>query len=314
MKQPIQIFFIGFLFCFLLFFPKETLDSSRTGILLWFDSLLPTLLPFLILSQLLLKTSLLDSLQKVLSPIFRKIFRCSSHGIFCMICGFLCGYPVGARLIALQIQDRKLTLREGQYLLSFCNNVSPIFCISYGIHYGIGSAKTLGYLLIIYGSALLFGFLTRPKNPFPLCGDTKKQTPSADSLFQLIDVCIIDSFLILIKLCGYLVLFSILSAGILWIFPDCPTPLFAAIASILEITKGLSLISQMPSGTLRSAMGVAALSFGGICCLMQTNSVISETGLSLQKYFLHKLLISCLALFLYCFFLWSFRFSINCWS
>lgn len=312
MKRTLPFFIIGFLFCFLLLFPKETLESSRTGILLWFDSLLPTLLPFLIVSQLLLKTTLVDSFLKILSPAFRWLFHCSDHGIFCMICGFLCGYPVGARLIALQIQDGKLTLREGQYLLSFCNNVSPVFCISYGILYGIGAAKTFAYLLSIYGSALIFGMLTRPKTPFPLCGDAKKQTSSTETLFQLIDVCIIDSFLILIKLCGYLVLFSILSTAIFWLYPDCPESLHAAITSLLEITKGLSLLRQLPVGSLRSCLGIAALSFGGLCCLMQTHSVISGTGLSLQRYFFHKLFISALSLLL--FFLWNFLFSINGWS
>lgn len=312
MKRTIPLFIIGFLFCFLLLFPRETLESSQTGILLWFNSLLPTLLPFLIVSQLLLKTSLVDSFLKILSPAFRRIFHCSDNGIFCMICGFLCGYPVGARLIALQIQDGKLTLREGQYLLSFCNNVSPVFCISYGILYGIGSTKTFAYLFSIYGSALIFGILTRPKQAFPLCGDAKKQTSSTETIFQLIDVCIIDSFFILIKLCGYLVLFSILSSAILWISPDCPDILRIALTSLLEITKGLSLISTLPAGSLRSFLGVFALSFGGLCCLMQTHSVISGTGLSLQRYFFHKLLISVLSLLL--FFLWSFLFSVNSWS
>ena len=312
MKRTAPLFIIGLLFCFLLLFPRETLESSQTGILLWFNSLLPTLLPFLIVSQLLLKTSLVDSFIKILSPAFRWLFHCSSHGIFCMICGFLCGYPVGARLIALQIQDGKLTLREGQYLLSFCNNVSPVFCISYGILYGIGAAKTFPYILCIYGSALLFGILTRPKTPFPLCGDAKKQTSSTETLFQLIDVCIIDSFLILIKLCGYLVLFSILGSAIFWISPDCPKILHIALTSLLEITKGLSLISKLPVGIPRSFLGVFTLAFGGLCCLLQTHSVISGTGLSLKQYFLHKLLISGIALLL--FFLWNFLFSVNCWS
>lgn len=314
-KKLIPLIFLCILFSFLLVFPNQTLEASKSGLLLWFDSLLPTLLPFLIVSQLILKTSLANTIQRFLGPAFRRLFHCSSEGAFCLICGFLCGYPVGARLIALQIKDKRLSLSEGQYLLSFCNNVSPMFCISYGILHAIGSKHSLPYLSIIYGSALIFGLLTRPKQA-PVCSiENKKQTSSAENIFQLIDVCIIDSFLILIKLCGYLILFSIITGGILMILSDEFIYTAPAVGAFLEITGGLSMISKLPVGTARQALGVAALTFGGLCCIFQTNSVIAETDLSLKKYIFHKAVTTAIALFLL--FLWSFfcrSFSIDCWS
>ena len=312
MKKIVPFIIIAILFFFLLFFPQISLDASKTGLLLWFDTVLPTLLPFLVLSQLILKTPYIHYFQKFLGPIFKRIFHCSEEGAFCAVCGFLCGYPVGARLISLQMQDGILEQKEGQYLLSFCNNISPMFCISYGILYAIGSENILIYLLIIYGSAVLFGFLTRPsKNSLPT-SKTKKQTSSAKNIFQLIDVCIIDSFLILIKLCGYLILFSIISHGILYFLPEHNLYLNAAITAFLEITNGLSHIAKLPSGILRSAFGVTALSFGGLCCILQTSSVISDTALSLRKYILHKTITTCIALVLFfCFYFWSSIFTIN---
>ena len=314
MKRTVPFIVLGVLFYFLLVFPVQTLEASKTGLLLWFDSLLPALLPFLIVSQLILKTSLIDSIKKLLGPVFRHLFHCSDDGTFCLICGFLCGYPVGARLIALQIKEERLSIAEGQYLLSFCNNVSPMFCISYGITQAIGSEKVLPYLLIIYGSALLFGFLTRPSSLPEENRRVKKQTPSAENIFQLIDVCIIDSFLILIKLCGNLILFSIISKGLLMLIPVYSIYIAPTLTSFLEITGGLNFVSKLPLGLWRSAIGVAALVFGGLCCIFQTNSVISETRLSLKTYILHKTLTTVIALLL--FFLWSFfsSFSINGWS
>ncbi len=304
MKKILPLLFLSILFSFFLVFPEQTLTASKTGLLLWFDSLVPTLLPFLIVSQLLLKTSVVNWIQNLLGPVFRKLFHCSEEGAFCLLCGFLCGYPVGARLIALQIKEQRLSLTEGQYLLSFCNNVSPMFCISYGIRQAIGDTRTTPYLLIIYGSALLFGFFTRPGTLPGTCLKTKKQTSETETIFQLIDVCIIDSFLILIKLCGYLILFSIISKGLLMALPLESIYTAPVLSALLEITGGLSLISHLPHGFIRSALGVIALTFGGLCCIFQTNSVIAETGLSLKKYILHKTVISIISLFL-CF-LWSF--------
>lgn len=303
MKKSIVPFVLCMIFGFLLLFPLEALTASKEGLLLWFDTLLPTLLPFLILSQLILKTSVIDSLQKFFAPIFCRLFHCSSNGAFCVLCGFLCGYPVGARLISLSIKEHRLELSEGQYLLGFCNNVSPMFCISYGILKGIGTTQIFPYLCIIYGSALLLSLILRPKHFSISHSKTKKQTSSPENVFQLIDVCIIDSFLILIKLCGYLILFSLIQKGLSMILPATPflTPF---LASILEITNGLSAISKLPPGTIRSAMAVMALSFGGLCCIFQTNSVIADSGLSLKKYTLHKILTALFSVF-FCF-LWQF--------
>ena len=305
MKKILPLWFLCMIFFFLLLFPQQTLEASKSGLLLWFDALLPTLLPFLIVSGLILKTSLSDYFQKCLGPAFRRLFHCSDGGAFCLLCGFLCGYPVGARLIAMQIQDEQLSLEEGQYLLSFCNNVSPMFCISYGILQTLQTSNYLPYLFCIYGSSLLFGFLSRPTEFAPNSDfSTKKQTSPAENIFQLIDVCIIDSFLILIKLCGYLILFSIFQKALFLLLPNANLYFKAILALILEITSGLSNVKAISYVPLRSLLVVGGLSFGGLCCIFQTNSVISAAKLSLKKYVLDKVLITALTLFLY--FCWNF--------
>lgn len=310
LKKIFGIFLFSFLFLFLLTCPQIALEASRQGLILWFDTLVPTLLPFLVLSQLILETNLSNIFERILAPFFQKLFHCSKEGAFCALCGFLCGYPIGARLISLKIKEEHLSVSEGQYLLSFCNQVSPMFCISYGIQKGIGSQQLFPYLLLIYGSAFFFGVLTRPKiseNPVKIL---KKQTSSPKNLFQVIDVCIIDSFLILIKLCGYLVLFSIFNRCISLLLPE---PVSLVFSIVLEITNGISLISTLPLGMLRTLLGVFCLSFGGVCCLFQTNSVIAQSGLSFRQYCTHKLLNGLVTLLLCCFFFLC-SFAINSWS
>lgn len=314
MKKYITLSLLLLLFLYILFFPLPALTASKNGLLLWFDTLLPTLLPFLIISQLILKTSVIDFFQKILGPVFTKFFHCSSAGAFCALCGFLCGYPVGARLIALQLKEQKLNLAEGQYLLSFCNNVSPMFCISFGILNTIGTKNIFPYLLIIYGSSFLFGILTRPKEQLVSNQTIKKQTPPVENIFQLIDVCIIDSFLIMIKLCGYLILFSLFHNILFSIFLNSNMYIQSLLASVLEITNGLAFIKELPWGMSRTILAIFALTFGGLCCIFQTNSVIAESGLSLKKYILHKCIITAIALFFYFFWQFFFNHAANCWS
>lgn len=299
MKKFIIPCFLASLLSFFLLFPKETLDASRQGLLLWFDTLVPSLLPFLIISQLILKTEASTYIERILSPLFQRIFHCSTNGACCILFGFLCGYPVGARLIALEIEEKRMDLSEGQYLLGFCNNVSPMFCTSYGILYAMGLRRVAPMLFLIYGSALLYGVLTRPSRTDSTFIKSKKKTPKSENLFQLIDVCIIDSFYILIKLCGFLILFSIISKAIFLFLPKGDY-INVAIGCLLELTNGLSLASKLPLSALRAGYCIAALTFGGICCILQTNSVIGATGLSLKLYVQQKIHIMLLALFLFC--------------
>ncbi len=301
MKKILLFFSCISIFCLLLFFPEITLNASRKGLALWYDTLIPTLLPFLIISQLLMQSNLIEFFQKPLAPVCRYLFHISESGIFCILCGFLCGYPVGARLITLQIREERLSADEGQYLLSFCNNVSPMFCISFGIRFAMGCSNPLTALLAIYGAPILLAVMTRPKLPAK-ASNTKKQTPMPANIFRTIDICIIDSFSILIKLCGYLILFSILIHTLHAWLQNRGSSLLTVLACLLEITNGLSMTAVLPRGLFRELLGILALSFGGLCCICQTNSVLEYSNLSVKTYLKAKLITTLLALFLYSFF------------
>lgn len=283
MKKTLPILGSFFLLCLFLVFPQLTLEASRKGLLLWFQTLLPTLLPFLILSQMILKSNFLHFL---------------SPSIFCIFCGFLCGYPVGARLITISVKDGQISKQQGQYLLSFCNNVSPMFCLSYGLIYALDLSHVLLELLCIYGTPLLYGLLCRSRHRSQK-NVQKIQIPIAENLFSFIDTCIIDSFLIMIKLCGYMMIFSILAKlGQQFLFPhsDLGSALFL---SFLEITNALAQIKELPAGFLRQLLGIFSLSFGGLCCMMQTYSALNGSGLSFRTYFIDKLKITLCTLLLY---------------
>ena len=91
----------------------------------------PERTPFMITSNLLIKTNLVYFLSKVLHPLFGRLFHVSSSGCYAILIGFLCGYPMGAKTISDLILSNQISVQEGRYLLSFCNNTSPMFLLSY---------------------------------------------------------------------------------------------------------------------------------------------------------------------------------------
>ena len=119
------------LFFTMLLFPETVFQGACNGLLLWYQILIPTLFPYLIVTGLLLKTDGAAVVSRLLFRPFHLLFGTSFYGSFAVLSGFLCGYPMGAKIIADLLLQGKISLEEASYLLSFCNNASPSFIITF---------------------------------------------------------------------------------------------------------------------------------------------------------------------------------------
>ena len=76
-KKFLLILLFACAFLYLLCRPQAAPASVRSGLLLWYRSVVPTLLPFMLLTGLLLRLRLLEPLlpflQRCLAPIFAKL-------------------------------------------------------------------------------------------------------------------------------------------------------------------------------------------------------------------------------------------------
>ena len=98
LKNILLVCGVFFLLGFLLMHPAESLVCAKAGMTLWLNTLIPTLLPFIILTGILTR---IDNIQKILSPLesyFRVLLGVSSWGGYVFLLGMLCGYPLGAKL------------------------------------------------------------------------------------------------------------------------------------------------------------------------------------------------------------------------
>ena len=151
----------GLLFIFLLLTnPVNSISLVNTGLSTWYKHMIPSLFPFMVLSGILLRTGISRQLSNMFYPILGKFFRLSPDCIYIIIMGFLCGFPMGASIIADSLSLKKITYREADLLLSFCNNIGPIYFISFV------SAACPYYpvwltLPIMYAVPLLYGLILR---------------------------------------------------------------------------------------------------------------------------------------------------------
>ncbi len=116
---------------------------------------------------------------------------------------------------------------------------------------------------------------------------------------QIVDAGIMKGFETLIKLCGYIVLFSIVSRIPQTIAQkaDCIMPLSAdIIGAFFETTNGIGIVCGLCiPRTLSIVLCIALLSFGGVSCMVQTKSIFRDTGFRLYRYILLKAAMSILS-------------------
>lgn len=279
MKRKLMIAGVLLLLLFLLQYPQEALTASREGMTLWLNTLIPTLLPFLILTGFLVHT---DGIDKILAPfslLWKKLFGLSAYGAYAFLIGLLCGYPMGAKLTTDLFQYGKIDRTEAQYLLTFSNNASPVFLTTYLAHICLQDKIPLKEIIFILILAdllcmLFFRFIIYKNNTVTSTSFSKKETSIVSSPEAIIDISIMNGFETITRLGGYILLFSILAAFIShhWIFGQLGK---YVILSITEITTGLSQISASGLALpVQYLLSMTTTAFGGLCIMAQTKSVL----------------------------------------
>ena len=296
MKRKIIIFFYICLLFFLLFHPKEALTGVKNGLGLWLNIMIPTLLPFLILTGALLKTGNIRKLLKPSAFFWKTFFGLSPAGAYVLILGLLCGYPMGAKLAHDLYIDQQISRREGEYLLTFSCNASPAFIISYLSGILLKNKISAVQMILTFLAADLFCMLFfrfvvyRGHTVDSVCvNKIKKETYQQDSIGVILDVSIMDGFETITRLGGYILLFSLILASIsfYWPFHAQSCMLFTA---PLELTTGLKQIAGAPlPWKSRYLASMLLTSFGGFCVMAQTKSVLEEK-LSILPYIFAKCL------------------------
>ena len=265
----------------LILMPETCLEGARRGLILWYNTLLPTLFPFFLITRLIIE---LDLCPKVLRPYYP------------VFVGLLAGYPAGALTCSEMSKRGLLSRSKAQCLLIACNNASPAFLINY---VNCCCLDLTGHRFIIWMSVISSSFIIAIFYYMLFCNtDNTEYTPTASPVSStpddvpvssVVEAVMMHSFEILVMIGGYVIIFSILAA-ILMVFPV--SGLCAAVLSgILEVTTGCGLIAGLTPDIplyIKSAAAAALCGFGGLSAILQTNSAIRASKLSIKKYILHK--------------------------
>ncbi|MDD6571346.1 MAG: hypothetical protein PUF12_03045 [Thermoflexaceae bacterium] len=258
--------------------PKTALSGAVCGLNLWFDVIVPTLLPFMIISYLI---------QNVYGSTIKNPL------LYTTLIGLFCGYPMGAYAVSSMYRQKRISKSAAYLLLACCNISSPAFVISYislssleidTFPYGILLVNYIPVFLI-----LIYLFITEK-----VSYTSQTEAVLMPLSFETFDNAMTNSILNILKLGAYIIIFSIFAA-FASNFPIRGPILKCLFIGSMEITTGIRYaVNTNLEKDILIPLVLVINAFGGLSCAFQSNTFIKGSDLSIKKYICNKLLLALL--------------------
>ena len=298
-----QLLFGAFsLFCLLLLLKNSELAISymNRGLLLCAKSIIPSLFPFLVLSELLVNSGATSRLPRPLIRPIERLLGLNADGCAAVLLGLFCGFPVGAKCTVLSYQRGALTKEEAERALCFSNNPSSAFLIS-AVGTSLFGNRQLGLTLYLTSlfCALLCGVILSRIQRFHA---KKKEHPCDTPFFfaqqakplrgaVLFTSSVRSAMESMLLICAYVVFFSTLVGTLQLILGQfaLPSEFTAFFFCFFEISGGTSIAASL-SNTFHAALLCAfAVGWSGLSVHFQILSVCDGCSFSFRRYVLAKL-------------------------
>ena len=290
----------------LLFYPQHALQAARDGLALCGNVIVPSLLPFFVLSGLAVELGMAQQLGRALERVMQPLFRVDGVGACALVLGFVGGYPVGARTAISLYRSGQLSRVQTQRLLAFCNNSGPAFILGV-VGAGVFSSSRVGLLLYLVHMAaslcvgVLFRFYGGRKTHAPACPrcgtpvrtvrlSAAFTTAVAQAVSSILSICaFVVLFAVVVQLltrCGLLTLLARPLAALLHPLGVDERQAHLLLTGLLEVTAGVTSLSGPSSAHV--SMAAFLLGWAGLSVHCQVLSFLADSDLSSGTYLAGK--------------------------
>lgn len=272
------------------------IEYMKNGMGLCVKTVIPSLFPFMVISELLVSFGVGERMAKLLKRPM-SLFHVSGTGSSAVILGALCGFPVGART-AVGLYDRgQITKKECEHLLTFSNNPSSAFIIS-SVGVSLYSDHKLGMILlcVTLTSSLLVGYIMKyhiySKEERTVRRDDIREVTSSCTGIGIFTGAITSSAMAMLNVCAYVIFFASLigALGNMLSSIGAGEELRAFLYTIFEMSSGVSGSSALTNVAEGLVMTAFALGWSGISVHCQIVSMCDGRSLDLKPYFISKAL------------------------
>lgn len=311
-KNLIYTLAFSALILYIILNPKSCIEYTLSGAKLFFNSVFPSLFPFLVIINLIFAFGGME----IYSKFFGKIL-CSPLGLpkecsVVLLASMFCGYPLGARYAGKLYENNIIDKKTLQRLLNIATNGSPLFIIG-----TVGTAMLhssfLGYVLLISNiiSCFMMGFILPGRHkvkrninyshPSVAITSLESNTPNLGvalktALEDAVKTCLsIGSFVIIFS-----VIINIIKNSAIYYTAlsqicnslSIPTEIInGAFLGFIEITNGCNILALSNlSPTIKTVICSFLVGFSGLSITAQVYSFLYPYKISMKKYMFFKVI------------------------
>lgn len=160
------IIIITFIFLILILLNREIVSYTIINSFnIWFNTLVPSMFPMFILSDILINYNFIEYIPNKISNIISKIFNINKTSVLILFISILSGFPGNANALLEAYNLKLISKEEVEHLLLFNHFPNPLFIIyTVGALYLNNSKLGIIILINIYLSNLIIGIIYRKNN------------------------------------------------------------------------------------------------------------------------------------------------------
>ena len=245
--------------------------------------LIPSLFPFLFITQITARTGLAESAGNTLSFVLSPLFGVPPALCGALLTGFFGGFPNGASSAGIAYENGRCSKQAAERVVALADNVSPAFLIGVAGTYALGSPKAGFMLLAASGLTIITNaFLLRFCFPIEKAKDIQLLTPPHHTLASSFCKSVQTAVSGMLVICGYVTLFSVLS-GVLCRITPCNALQAFGIRAFSELSA--AVLSLMTAAfPLNYLLCASACGFSGLCVWAQVCDICGKYGLSVRPF------------------------------
>ena len=147
----------------LLLSPQISVAAARKGMELWWSTVVPSLLPFFIFTDMLMTAGVHRAIGRALRHPVSFLLGVPGEAAFVFVSSILSGYPTGARLTAELRRSGSITQDQARDMLNFCSTSGPLFIVG-AVGTGMLGNCRAGYIILAAHctGAIVTGMIMNP--------------------------------------------------------------------------------------------------------------------------------------------------------
>lgn len=258
----------------------------KKGLETCFLTIIPSLFPFMVVSEILCACGALDIIGRILGKPLKPILGLSEKSTAAVLSGLVFGFPIGTRALTSLYDKEEISQEELTTAIGFCGIPSFGFIVNVmGIT--LFSNRSFGVFMYITAifSALISGivFSKRKKREYKFVAPTPQKEKRVS---EIVTQSISSATAAIITLCAYIIFFSCIVGGV----SDAllSKSMGAFIGAALELSSGILSSAEM-GGLVGMALCGFTVGWSGFSVHCQTAALVADRVSSYSKYLIQKL-------------------------